>query len=172
MHFMEYLKLGKVTDSFGLDGTLKIYSTTNMGAKRYKKGATVYLHEEDSEEYFAYTVLNYRHNGLFDFVKLENIDTKEDAFAKKGQEICVVKNREDLESNEYFYSDLRGCTIVNKSGEKLGVVKEIEEFPAQLTLRVARQNKPDFFVPFIEQFILEVDIENKMITIEVIEGLL
>ena len=169
---MEYLKLGKVTDSFGLDGTLKIYSTTNMGAKRYKKGAKVFLHEENSEEYFEHTVLTYRHNGLFDFVKLENIDTKEDAIAKKGLEICVIKNREDLENNEYFYSDLRGCEIINKTGEKLGIVKEIEEFPAQLTLRVMRKGKPDFFVPFIEQFILDVDIENKRITIEVIEGLL
>lgn len=169
---MEYLKLGKITDSFGLDGTLKIYSTTNMGDKRYKKGAEVFLHEENSEEYFSYKVLTYRHNGLFDFVRLENIDTKEDALAKKGLEICVVKNTEDLEENEYFYSDLKGCEIINKNGEKLGIVKEIEEFPAQLTLRVARQNKPDFFVPFIEQFILEVDIKNKKIKIEVIEGLL
>ena len=67
---MEYLKLGKIADSFGLDGTLKIYSTTNMGDKRYKKGAKVYLHEENSEEYFEYTVLTYRHNGLFDFVPI------------------------------------------------------------------------------------------------------
>ena len=169
---MEYLKLGTIIDSFGLDGTLKIYSTTNMGAKRYQKGSKVFLHEVDSEEYFEYKVLTYRHNGLFDFVKLENIDTKEDAFAKKGQEVCVEKNRSDLKENEYFYSDLKGCEIVNKSGEKLGIVKEIEEFPAQLTLRVGRSNKPDFFVPFIEQFILEVDIENKRIKIEVIEGLL
>ena len=169
---MEYLKLGTITDSFGLDGTLKIYSTTNMGAKRYQKGSKVFLHEVDSEEYFEYTVLTYRHNGLFDFVKLENIDTKEDAFAKKGQEICVIKNREDLQDNEYFYSDLKGCAILNKNGEKLGIVKEIEEFPAQLTLRVKRDNKPDFFVPFIEQFILEIDIEKKTIKIEVIEGLL
>ena len=72
----------------------------------------------------------------------------------------------------YFYSDLRGCKIIDKNGNNLGIVKEIEEFPAQITLRVSRQGKPDFFVPFIEVFIAKIDIKNKEITINVMEGLL
>ena len=169
---MEYLSLGKITGSFGLDGTLKVYSTTNMGEKRYKVGSSVFLYNEETKEYEEYKVLSYRHSGLFDFVKLEGIDNPEDAISKKGCEICVIKNRDDLEKNTYFYSDLRGCDVCDKSLNKLGIVKEIEEFPAQLTLRVSRSGKPDFFVPFIEEFIVEVDIDNKRIIINVIEGLL
>ena len=169
---MEYLSLGKITDAFGLDGTLKIYSTTNMGEKRYQKGATVYLFDAENNSYIAYKVLNYRHNGLFDFVKLETIENIEAALSKKGQEIFVEKNAKDLDKDSYFYSDLRACKIIDKNGNKLGIVKEIEEFPAQITLRVARQGKPDFFVPFIEVFIAKIDIENKEITINVMEGLL
>ena len=169
---MEYLSLGKITDAFGLDGTLKIYSTTNMGEKRYQKGATVYLFDAENNSYIPYIVLNYRHNGLFDFVKLETIDNIEAALSKKGQEIFVEKNAKDLDKDTYFYSDLRGCKIIDKNGNNLGIVKEIEEFPAQITLRVARKDKPDFFVPFIEVFIAKIDIENKEITINVLEGLL
>ena len=169
---MEYLSLGKVIGSFGLDGTLKIYSTTNMGEKRYKKGSKVFIYDSENKEYEEHIVLSYRHNGLYDFVKLENINTPEEAISKKGCEICVIKNRDDLNKDEYFYSDLRGCEIYDNSQNKLGFVKEIEEFPAQLTLRVGRANKPDFFVPFIDEFILSVDIENKRIIINVIEGLL
>ena len=169
---MEYLSLGKITDSFGLDGTLKIYSTTNMGDKRYKQGATIYLYDAENNSYVPFKVLNYRHNGLFDFVKLENIDSIEAALSKKGQEIFVEKNQKDLDKNEYFYSDLRGCNVIDKSGNKLGIVREIEEFPAQITLRVSRNGQPDFFVPFIEVFIAKIDIENKEITINVMEGLL
>lgn len=169
---MEYLSLGKITDAFGLDGTLKIYSTTNMGEKRYIKGATVYIFDIENNTYSPFKVLNYRHNGLFDFVKLENIDSIEVALSKKGQEILVEKNQNDLAKNEYFYSDLRGCKIIDKDGNNLGIVKEIEEFPAQITLRVSRKGKPDFFVPFIEVFVTKIDIENKEITINVMEGLL
>ena len=82
---MEYLSLGKITGAFGLDGTLKVFSTTNMGEKRYKKGSIVFLLDEENNQYIEYKVLSYRHNGLFDFVKLENIDTPEEAISKKGQ---------------------------------------------------------------------------------------
>ena len=169
---MEYLSLGKITDAFGLDGTLKIYSTTNMGEKRYAKGAIIYLFDTENNKYVPFKVLNYRHTGLFDFVKLENIDSIEAALSKKGQEVFVEKNQKDLAKNEYFYSDLRGCKIIDKNGNNLGIVKEIEEFPAQITLRVSRKGKPDFFVPFIEVFIDKIDIDNKEITINVLEGLL
>ena len=168
---MEFLSLGKIIDSFGLDGTLKVYSTTNMGKKRYKAGNTVYLFDEENKEYIEYKVLNYRHNGNLDFVKLENINSKEDAFSKKGQFIFVEKNRSDLEPDTYFYSDLRGCEIRDNTGKKLGIVKEVEEFPAQITLR-ATNNGKDFFIPFIPEFIINVNVDEKYIVIKVIEGLL
>ena len=169
---MEYVKLGTIIGTFGIDGTLKVYSTTSMGNKRYKKGNKVYLHDIDNDTYEECVVLTYRHQGLFDFVKLEGISSLEEAASKKSMEICVIKDNKDLDDNYYFYSDLRGCKILDKDGNELGIVKEIEEFPAQLTLRVSRKDKPDFFVPFIEQFIVEVDISNKKIIINVIEGLL
>ena len=169
---MELVSLGKAIDAFSLDGTLKVYCTTNMGEKRYKKGAKVLLCNPETEEKIEAEVLNYRHNGLFDFIKLNIINSKEEANSKKGYEICVIKNRDDLDKNTYFYSDLVGCKIVDKDGNNLGFVGKIEEFPAQITLRVNRQGKPDYFVPFIETFIKEIDIENKRIVINVIEGLL
>ena len=168
---MEYLALGKIIDSFGLDGTLKIYSTTNMGKMRYQKGNKVYLFDEETKQYVPYTVLNYRHNGNLDFVKLEEIATKEDAFAKKGQSIYVIKNNKDLAPNTYFYSDLEGCKIVGNNGNLLGIVAKVEEFPAQITLRVTYNGK-NYFVPFISQFIKNVDIENKTIEINEMEGLI
>ena len=169
---MEYVSLGVIKDSFGLDGTLKVFSTTNMSKKRYAAGAKVFLVNPLTHEMEEKEVLKHRHSAPFDFVKLNGIDNPEDAKALKGYEIQVVKDQKDLEKDTYFYSDLRGCEVVDEKGNVLGTVKEVEEFPAQLTLRVKRNGKPDFFVPYIKQFIKNVDIENKRITIEVIEGLL
>ena len=169
---MEYLSLGVVKDSFGLDGTLKIYSTTNMSAKRYKVGNTVFLYNPQTQELIEHKVISFRHSGLFDFVKLNGIDNPEDAKSYKSFEIHIIKDRKDLEEGTYYYSDLRGCKVIDQDGQELGIVKEVEEFPAQLTLRVMRKGKGDFFVPFIQQFIKSIDIEKKVILIEKIEGLL
>ena len=169
---MDYLCLGIIKDSFGLDGTLKIFSTTNMSSKRYKVGATVFLYNPQTKEYIEHKVIKFRHSDAFDYVKLDNIDNPEQVKLLKSQEIHIIKDQNDLEKGTYFYSDLKGCNIVDEKGNILGKVKEVEEFPAQLTLRVGRKNKEDFFVPFIKQFIKSVDIKNKAICIEIIEGLL
>ena len=105
-------------------------------------------------------------------MKLEGIDNPEDAKALKGFEVHVKKDRNDLEEGSYFYSDLKGCKVYDQDHNELGIVKEVEEFPAQLTLRVMRKGKPDFFVPYVKQFIKAINIENKEILIEKIEGLL
>ncbi|MFA6660234.1 MAG: ribosome maturation factor RimM, partial [Bacilli bacterium] len=84
----------------------------------------------------------------------------------------VIKNREELEKGHYYFSDLVGCQIIEEQGNILGVVSQVEEFPAQITLRVKRQGKADFFIPFLKEFILEVDISNKKINIRVMEGML
>ena len=169
---MEYLSLGKIIGSFGVDGTLKIYSTTNMSNKRYQKGNIVFLYNPQTQEREVHTVLAFRHSGNFDFVKLDGIDNPEVIQSLKSYEIHVEKDQKDLDKDTYFYSDLRGCKVVDQEGNELGTVREVEEFPAQLTLRVMRSGKQDFFVPFVKQFIKEVNIENKVILIEKIEGLL
>lgn len=169
---MTYLKIGKIIDSHGLDGTFKVFNTTDSPKKRYAKGNKVYLYNETTDERIEMTVASFRLSGQIAFVKLEGINNPEDAKAFKGFEIHTIKDRNDLQVGYYFYDDLVDCTIIDQAKNELGKVIKVEEFPAQITLRVKRQNGKDFFVPFVKQFIKRVDIENKKIYIEVIEGML
>ena len=169
---MSYLKIGKIIDSHGLDGTFKVFNTTDSPKKRYAKGNKVYLYNEATDERLEMTVANFRMSGQIVFVKLEGIDNPESAKEFKGFEIHTIKDRKDLEVGYYFYEDLVGCSIIDQSKNELGKVSKVEEFPAQITLRVRRPNGKDFFVPFVKQFIKKVDIEDKKIYIEVIEGML
>ena len=169
---MEYVSLGIIKDSFGLDGTMKIFSTTTNQAKRYKANSKVFLYNPQTDERRELTVSSFRKNGPFDFLKVIEINTPEEVKLLKGQEIHAKKDDIELEKGQYYYADLVGCEVYDQDNNLLGKVKEVEEFPAQLTLRVARAKSKDFFVPFIEQFIKTVDIENKRILIEKIEGML
>lgn len=169
---MEYVSLGVIKDSFGLDGTMKIYSTTSNQVQRYKAGSKVFLYNPQTNERKELNVIKYRQNGPFDFVKVEELNSPEEIKELKGQEIHAIKDDISLEKGMYFYSDLKGCEVVDKDNNILGTVKEVEEYPAQLTLRVGRKGKSDFFVPFVKQFIKSVDIKNKRILIGIIEGLL
>ena len=169
---MEYLSLGKIIDSFGLDGTLKVYSTTDNGKLRYKKGAVVFLYNERDDSHIEKKVISYRSSGNIDYVKLEGIDNPEGAKLLKGFEIHTIKDMNDLKVGYYFYSDLMECNVIDQDNNVLGVVSKIEEFPAQLTLRVKRKNGKDFFVPFVKAFIKSVNVDKKEIHINLIEGML
>ena len=169
---MEYLSLGKIVGPFGIDGTIRVFSTTDNAPKRYKKGAEVFLYNEKTGQHTKYVVISYKMSGKFDLVKLEGIHTPEKVDEFRNNEIHVLKDTSDLEVGYYFYSDLVGCKILDQNNNELGIVSKVEEFPAQVTLRVKRNNQKDFFVPFIKQFIINVDIVNKSIIINVIEGLL
>ena len=169
---MEYLSLGNIVDSFGLDGTVKIYSTTNQAKKRYVEGNKLVIANPQGEIWQEVTVVSFRHNGFFDFVKFQELTNPEQVKELKGFQVQTIKNKNDLKDGEFFYSDLIGCSVIDEKKNILGTVKNVEEFPAQITLRVSRKNGQDFFVPFIKEFIKDVNIDEQFIQIKVIEGLL
>ena len=168
----EYLLLGYITDAFSLDGTFKVLSKTDFAEKRYQEGNEIYLFSPNTKERQMFTVESYRSNGQFDFVKVHQVNSKEDALAFKGYEIHALKTYENLDKDTYYFVDIVGCKVLDENGQELGVVSQVEEFPAQLTLRVKRKGKEDFFVPFVKAFIRRVDINKKEIVINVIGGLL
>ena len=167
---MEYLTLGKIIDTFSLDGTLKIFSSTNNQKIRYEKGKTVFLVKEENT--LEVHPVSYRSTGNIDFVKFDEFNSQEQAKCFVGYEVRIEKNQNDLLEGYYFYSDLRGCKILKEDKTTIGKVKEVEEFPAQITLRCISEEGKNFFVPFIKEFILNIDIKNKEITIKYMEGIL
>ncbi len=165
-----YLKLGTIVKQVGLKGELKIYSTTSFAKERFKKGNKVFI--LINNQYKEFTVKTFRVlNSDFivvSFEEMPNIEATQDVLKC---DLFALKDENILSENQYFYVDLIGCKLISQTGENVGEVIGIEEFPAQTTLSCI-QNGKKYFVPFISQFILSVDIENKVITINVIEGLL
>ena len=167
---MEKLLLGYIISSFSLDGTVKVLSKTNLPEKRYIKGNKIYLADKNENILKELTVSSFRHSGEIDFVKFEEIITKEEADSYKSYCLLVDKT-DDLEKGFYYFSDLEKCNV-KANGKIIGKVIKVEEFPAQITLRVKSTEGKEFFVPFIKAFIKNVSLESKEIEIELWEGML
>ena len=167
---MEYLSLGVIIGSFSLDGSVKVLSSTDFALDRYEIGNKLYLRKDD--EILEVTVKDYRRSGNTDVVTFNEITTVEEALAKKGFEVLINKDEAVLPKNYYHFYELESCDVYDKDGNKLGHVKKVEEYPAQITLRVKTSNGKEFQVPFVDAFIRKVDIKNKKIVINLIEGML
>jgi 16S rRNA processing protein RimM len=76
-----------------------------------------------------------------------------------------------LEENEYFYHDIIGCTIVSEEGETIGAVTDILQTGAN-DVWVVKGTKKEHYIPYIEDIVKEIDIDEKKIVIHVMEGLL
>ena len=167
---MSKLVVGKIVDSFALDGTVKVLSTTSNPNLRFKKGNKLTVQKEGLPP-LDVTVEKYRMNGKLDLVKFEELNTPEEAAQYKGAELLVNKTYDDLDEGYYFFEDLVGCELISK-GKNYGKVIKVEEFPAQITLRCKSIDKKEFFIPFVKTFINHVDIENKKIDFNYMEGML
>jgi len=166
----ELLLLGNIIDTVGLDGTVKVFSTTNNQNIRYKKGNKVLLLNADTMSEMI--IESYRPKGQFDYVKFETISSIEEAEKLKGFSINVYKDISDLKEGYYYFSDLEGCSVKDAHDKNYGKVIKVEEYPANINLRVKAENGKTFLLPFVKDFIVKIDIDNKTITINYMEGLL
>lgn len=170
---MDLLTLGKIINAHGLDGTLVVFSSTDFATLRYKEKNKLYILNPYNKEIKDVTVISYRNYKGNDYVKFEEIESIDEAIKLKGFEICIKKEDASTPEGYYHFFDLENCKIIDQNNNEIGKVIKVEEFPAQITLRCIDKNNKNFFVPFIKDvFILDVDIDNKTIKINLIEGML
>jgi 16S rRNA processing protein RimM len=76
-----------------------------------------------------------------------------------------------LPEGEFYVHEIIGMKVVTDEGEELGVLVEMIETGANNVYVVRREEGPDVLLPDIEEVVLEVDVENKRMTVHLIEGL-
>ena len=168
---MAYLLVGTITKTVGLKGEVRIYPSTHFRDSRFKIGSHLFLLNENGEILRELTVAKHHRNGNLDQVIFSEISSIDEAEKIVKQKLYVEKDRSFLKKDEYFFDDLIGLTVEFDNGTKIGEVVAIEEYTSYATLRVKGQNKKDVLVPFVNAFIKDVDLENKKIVVNYIEGL-
>lgn len=160
------IKVATIINTHGLKGECKLYLLTDDANHRFAKGRTLYLDQKT-----PMTILSYREQKGFGYVKLESIDSIEKAEELKTHTLWIKKSDlPELEEGEYYYHQLMGCNVFNEANEDLGCVSDILETGANLVLRITKDKK-SFLCPFVDAFIISVDIEQKIICIKEMEGL-
>ena len=168
----EYLLVCKVLKPVGLKGDLKVYTYTTFKDIRYKKGSKLFY--KNGEDYIELTVKSfYSKGGNLDVISFKDLDEIDKVNFLLGKEIYALKDDSLLNKNEFYYSDLTGLKVIDEDNNELGKVTSIEEFPAQITLKIQKNSaKSHFFVPFNDFFVKEVNIKDGFIKIHLIDGLL
>lgn len=170
---IEYLKVAKILSTVGLKGEVRVYTTSTFKNIRYKKN-NVLFYLDESNNYKELHIKSYRNKeGNIDYLSFNEITTIEDAQNLLNKELFALKDYSNLKKDEFYYSDLISSKVFDEDNNELGIINDIKEFNANISLELKLNNNyKTIFIPFNDFFIKEIDIDNKKIIIHVIEGLL
>ena len=166
---MEFNEIGKIAQTHGLKGEVKIKTDSDFISERYKVGATVYYKEK--ENYKPLVIKSHRSMLNYELVLFEGIDSIEKVTPYLGKTLYGERDKNLLDEGEHFYSDLIGMDVY-QDGVLKGQVKEIKEYPQYDYLSIVSLDNKEKLVPLLEEFIEEIDEEKNRITLISMEGLL
>lgn len=164
--------VGKVVNTHGIKGEVKVIRITDF-EERFSSGQKLFWLNSNEEDQKELTVASHRKHKNFDMLYFEEIKDLTDAEKLKGGMLKVGKeDLTELEEGEYYYHEIIGCTVYTMDEKELGKVKEILSPGANDVWVIQRYEKKDLLIPYIEDIVKKIDIENKEIYIDPMEGLL
>ena len=164
----QYLKVGVISSTHGIRGEVKVFPTTDS-PERFETIKNVIL--ETGKQQIPLEIAGIKYFKQFVIVKFKGIDNINDIEKYRGMELYV--SREDaveLEDDEFYIADLIGMKVVTEDGD-LGVLKDIMETGANDVYIIDTEKYGELLLPAIHDCILDVDVENNVMIVHLLEGL-
>ncbi|MGT2924037.1 ribosome maturation factor RimM [Streptococcus caviae] len=168
---MNYFNVGKIVNTQGLQGELRVMSVTDFAEERFKKGSRLAVFDEKDQFVTSLEVASHRKQKNFDIVKFKGLYHINDVEKYKGCSLKVAEeDLSDLEDNEFYYHEIIGLDVY-ENDLLIGQIKEILQPGANDVWVVARKGKRDLLLPYIPPVVLNVDVANNRVDVELLEGL-
>lgn len=157
--------VGLLRTSSGLDGSVKVEPLT-FDPERFELLKQVAIKTARGKRLFRVERVEFRDKLLL--LKLEGIDSREAAKALASSRIMIREaDRLPLDEPDEFYVDeLLGLEIVTESGESLGPIIEVLNYPANDVYET-----PLALVPAIRQIVKQIDLKARRVIVEDRPGL-
>ena len=173
--YMEWFNVGRIVNTHGIRGELRILSTTDFEEERFAVGSKLAAFKKDDKKPTWVTISSSRRHKNFilvTFEGMENINLVE-PFKEGLLKVSMDQLAEDeLEDNEYYHFEIKDCEVFSEEGELIGVVTDILETGANDVWEIKAQNGKKHYIPYIEDIVKEIDVDEKKIIIHVMEGLM
>ncbi|MGN1279822.1 MAG: ribosome maturation factor RimM [Limosilactobacillus sp.] len=167
---MDFYNVGKIVNTHGIRGEVRVMPTTDFVAERFAKGQDLYL--QRSGEPLKLTVETARQHKGFILVKFVGYDNINDVQAFRDHELMVSEeDQQPLEDGQYYYHQIIGLTVKTVDGDGIGTIKEILSPGANDVWVVQRAGKKDLLLPVIDDVVKDVDLDAGEVTVELMEGL-
>ena len=162
--------MGVISNTHGIRGEVKVYPTTD-NVRRFDDLKEVILDTGKEQLILHVTSVKYFKNmGILKFKEFDNIN---DIIPYKGMDLLVTReNAIPLEEGEYYIADIIGSKVITDEDKILGTLTDVLQTGANDVYVVKTKDGKEVLLPSIEECILDRDIENKIVKVHIMKGLL
>lgn len=161
---MEYIYLGKIVNTHGIKGELRIISSFRYKEKVFVKNFSLYIGKKYEKE----TINSYRPHKNYDMITLKGYENINEVLKYKGLPVFIKREDLDLTENEILDEDLIGLPVwIN--GEIKGYVEQV--VPGNQDKLIVTNQNNKYYIPYVKGIIQKID-KEKGIILENISGLI
>ncbi|MBX3119166.1 MAG: 16S rRNA processing protein RimM [Fimbriimonadaceae bacterium] len=147
--------------AFGIKGQVKVLPLTDFVEARFDPDASLFLHGEKVE------MLDISEHKGHLIIRFKGVNDRNQAETLQWEYLEAPEDeRPELDEDTFMIDDLIGLEVFTSSGERLGNVSEVLLYPANDLLVVGEHE-----IPMVREFVKEIDLEKKRVTVELIEGM-
>ena len=163
----EYVYIGKIVNTHGIKGELRILSDFKFKDRVFLENRKIYIGEDYHEE----TINSYRHHKVFDMITLKGYTNINEVLQFLKKNVYVKRYDLSLSTDDYLDEDLIGLNVLLDNGDTGRVLAITNNGGNNKTLELLINGKK-VYVPYHKDFIKNIDLNNKVIELNVIEGLI
>ena len=158
----EFLDCGQIVNTHGIHGEVRIVPWAD--SPEFLRGFSTLYTDGTPIRVTSSRV----HKGSV-IAKLDGVDTVEQAMLLKGRTVQIRRTDAKLPEGSFFLADIIGLDVVDESGQKLGVLREVLSPSIQQVYVV--DGEREIMIPAVPEFILETNIAGGYIKVRLIEGM-
>ncbi len=164
----DYLMVGVISNTHGVRGEVKVYPTTD-DVNRFKKLKEIYMGDEKAPLHIQ-SVKFQKNMVILGFKEYTSLNEVE---GLRNKELFVDRaHAVKLQKDEYFISDLIGMKAVTDEGKTLGEVQDVLQTGANDVYVVKTTDGKEVLLPAIKECVLNVDMNERVMNVHIMEGLL
>ncbi|WNM23435.1 ribosome maturation factor RimM [Demequina capsici] len=160
--------VARIGRAHGLKGEVSVELRTDIPEERLVPGASF---STEPSAVGPLTVTRTRQQSGRWYVQFEQLRDRDAAEAARGVSLLIDAD-EDEEDDAWFVHELVGLTAERPDGTLVGKVVDLQPMPAQDLLVVAQASGHRALIPFVADFVLEVDVDTGRVVVDPPYGLL
>lgn len=166
---VEYLQIGKIVNTHGVKGELKIVPLTN-NPHRFDDLEWVFIEKDGMMK--KHTILDVKYTKGSVILKFSDIDTM-DAAEKYRESFVLVdrKNAVKLPEDSFFICDILGSSVIDEKGNLLGHLEDVLQTGSNDVYIVKSESGKELLIPALKSVVSRISKEEQRIDVIIPKGL-